>query len=145
MQLRTRRSDRSSYEVKATGAFAAGEQLSDFIDVRDYPGGCIVWLLPTDLGSVTSVSLVAYPSDDGSTIAVASGDPSKVLSDSSISAGAFPGDEPYKLDLSTADNTLVVNKRCGPYRLPQYAGGFKIGVTGNHASGAYTLRAQRLA
>jgi hypothetical protein len=145
MQFSGPRTDRQAFEIKATGAFANGEQLSDTLDLRDYPGGCLVWLIPSSLGSVTTVSLVAYASDDGSNVPITAGSSAKVLSDSEIDLGAFDATSPYKLDLSTASSTLTAGQPCGPLRLPQYAGAVKIGVIGNHASGAYVLKAQRFA
>jgi hypothetical protein len=133
------RTDRTSVQIRAAAAFVASEVCTG-VDVRDYPGGCVFWLLPTTLGTVTSVELSVITSDDGATISPASASAALVKSDDGISAGAFDGN-PYTMTLSGA--SLVAGQPVGPFRISQVAGFLHLKVVANGTGGSWSARAQR--
>jgi len=138
------RSDRTSVVIKAAAAFTVAEAIStSAVDIRDHPGGCVCWLLPTDLTGVTEVTIVAYGSDDGTTIPIAA-DGSRIPADDTIAEGNWRP-LPYKATYTVADGTLVDDKAAPSFRIPQVVGVVKFAVAADGAGGSYSLRAQRLA
>lgn len=132
------RTDRSSFEVKKSNAFAATWDWGDAVDIRDHRDGATAWLMITDITGVSEVEIGVDTSDDGVTIPFS--ETALVRSDDSITDGTFKGFH-YIGKFTVADGTLVV----GPlsFRVPRWSGKFKVGVKADAADGAYSVRVQR--
>lgn len=138
------RTDASSTEVIASTAFTSGTfVVSSTIDMRDH-SAIAVYFDPTDLGSNTQVDIVIFWSDDGTTIPFATDDNIQ-QTDFNITGGtdgAF-NPKPYTARLTTAGGELVVDQRTH-LTFPKRGGACRIGVKGNNASGAFSVRTQRI-
>lgn len=136
--------DAVSTTIIASTAFTAGTWIwSSAVNMTKYTD-IAFWFMPTVLGSNTEVLIAAKWSDDGSTIDV-SGDKGFQQTDFLLTNnvdGSFLSKN-YQPKLTTAEGSLVANLWV-PYKLPVGGGRVYIGVKGNHASGAFSVRAQRV-
>ena len=138
------RTDASSTEVIASTAFTSGTFVtSSTIDMRDH-SEIAVFFDPTSLGSNTQVDIVIFWSDDGTTIPFATDD--NIQQSDFLIGGGSDGSfqpKPYTARLTTAGGELVVNQKVHLV-FPKGGGACRIGVKGNDASGAFSVRTQRL-
>ena len=140
------RTDGTSTEIIDAGTtFTSGTWIwSDPVNLRDY-SDIAIWFTPTDLGSNTQVDIVLAWSDDGSTIPFGDDD-SFQQSDFKIangSDGTFTP-VPYTARLTTAAGGGLVTDTKVHLAYPKRGGWCRVGVKGNHASGAFGVRAMRL-
>lgn len=133
----TVRTDAASTEVKASGAFATSYAYSSAVDMRDF-SGVAVWVIITSTTSLTEVDIVSEWTDDGSTI-TADGT-SLAKADDSISTGTFEANA-YTAKLTGTN--LAVGKHL--FYFPKRGGSLRIGAKANSATGAFSIRTQRLA
>jgi hypothetical protein len=143
------RTDATSTEIIASTAFTNGTFIvndSGFTTMRDHTH-IAVYFDPTDIttgGSVTEVDIVVFWSDDGSTIPFATDDNIQ-QSDFDIvnqADGTFHP-QPYTAQFTTAGGELAANKK-QHLVFPKGGGACKVGVKGNAAGGAFSVRIQRL-
>jgi len=138
------RSDASSTEIEASGAFTTGVKWSDSINLRDH-NELAVFFLPDTLGTVTEVTVVIAWSDDGSTVPFGTGDYYQ-LSDFDIANqtdGTFNG-KVYTAKFTTIGGELVAGNGIH-LSYPKRGGYCRIGVTADqNFQGDYSLRSQRL-
>jgi hypothetical protein len=139
------RTDSSSTEIRAAGAFTNGTILwSSAVDMRDHKE-ISVWFIPTNIGTNTSVDLLVQWSDDGSTIAF--DDDNGVQQTDFLLASSADGSykpKDYVTRITTGTSELAANKII-LLTFPKKGGSFRYGVKGNHASGSFSVRSQRLA
>lgn len=136
------RTDATSTEVIASKAFAVTIDWSSPIDLRDHTH-LSVWFDPTNLGGNTVVDVFLAWSDDGTTVPFDNF--SKQNSDFTITSGTDGSftPKPYTARFTTATGELVVNER-RHLSYPKRGGFCRVGVLGDTAAGAYSVRAQRL-
>jgi len=139
------RTDATSTEIIASTTFSNGTiTWSSAVNMRDF-SEVSVWFNPTNLGANTQVDLFIQWSDDGSTIPFATED-GRQQTDFLLNTGTDGTFKPkdYVARLTTATSELVA----GTMKLlsyPKKGGSFRFGVMGDSPTGAYTVRAQRLA
>lgn len=135
----TNTQDVASVSYKAAGAFAATFAYTSAVDVTA-ASEVTFFILITDLGTNTSLTVVIEWSDD--TVTVPFDGTALQLSDDSISNGSFT---PYAYTalFTTATSTLITGTRVLSF--PVKAGYCRLGLKGTAADGSYSVRAQRLA
>lgn len=128
------RSDGTSFEIGASGAFTspAYTYTSNF-DMRDYRDHS-VWVIVTDDngGAITAFDIVCEASDDGATVVHGA-----LQSDDTIVAGAYTAND------YVGTKNFVGAGTYGPFSFPRKGGNHRIGIAGNGAGGAYSVRTQR--
>ena len=137
------RTEASSTEVQASTTFGLNKKWGTAQDVRDYTH-IAVWFDPTTIGSNSEVEIVLAWSDDGSTIGFAD-DNNYQMSDfnmDNFTDGSF-NPKPYTAVLTVVGGELADNQKVHLV-LPVKAGYCRVGVSGDVATGAYSVRTQRL-
>jgi len=140
------RTDASSTEIIASTAFTNGTFVvndSGFTDMRDH-SEIAVFFLPSSLGTNTIVDIVVFWSDDGTTIPFATDDYTQQTDFDIVNQadGSF-NPKSYTARLTTAGSELVANQGVH-LTFPKGGGACKVGVKGDAADGAFSVRVQRL-
>jgi hypothetical protein len=134
----------STVAIAASTAFTSGTfVVSSTITMRDH-SEIAVFFDPEAIGSNTSVDLVIFWSDDGTTIPFATDDNIQ-QSDFDIvnqSDGSF-NPKPYTARFTTAGGELATGAK-KHIVFPKGGGACRIGVKGDSATGTFGVRVQRL-
>ena len=139
------RTDASSTEIEASGAFTAAPawKWSDTLDMRDFTH-IALFLEPTAFASIDTINIVVAWSDDGTTVPF-DDDDNFQQSDFDLpnfTDGSF-NPQPYTATLTLAGGELVADKLV--HLVYPVKGGFcRVGIQGDSGGGNYNLRAQRL-
>ena len=141
------RTDRTSFEIQATGGFTTTTKFSNPFDVRGYSRLALFLNLGFVPTSATTVKLVVQWSDDGTTIPFGNND-NRQQSDYTILDfvdGSF-NPKPYTADFTTLSGTLQIGvDPPDKHLLVDVGGAFcRVGVVCDATGGTYEIRAQRL-